>query len=266
MSASGRGAVLVWVLTLVLVPASPALAHSDDNYWFAEWRSQSRGSSDQKYEFTQQVPGDGNGNFADRVADGAKKWNDIAISGSDMHFVRNGVVSNYNPWSCPTWYRNGVHYRTVPDFDAAAFVCRSWDGQYYVNSFQVIFDPDPSPGGWYVGVDWNNQGPGESDVFGFSAHEFGHVSGGWSENWTPQGHFDPGANPNLCFNPSGPWADHHTMCKNTPPAGPSQGWVRSLEAHDIHHAGGLRLAALAQGEALRAWIVLSDHQWTFAVC
>lgn len=50
--------VVVFMFALVVLTSLPALAHSDDNYWDYEWRSQDRGTTHQDYEFTAQVPGE----------------------------------------------------------------------------------------------------------------------------------------------------------------------------------------------------------------
>jgi hypothetical protein len=104
-------------LLLVFVFAPAALAHDDNDYWDAEWRSADRGTTRQDYEFTEEVPGDSNGIFGDSVARGGQAWNAIAINGADMQFRRNGVVANYDPFNPCSLdnYRNGIHYRQIPD-------------------------------------------------------------------------------------------------------------------------------------------------------
>jgi hypothetical protein len=228
-----RLSIVVWILLFALATAIPASAHEAANFWRAEWRSQDRGTTKQYYEFTQQVPGDANGAFADRVAAGAVKWNDIAINGADMHFVRNGVVADYNPippCNQPN-YKNGIHFRDTPDnTDGYTTICISNIpfGTDLINNFQVIFDPDNS---WYTGVDYTGIGSAQQDVQGLSAHEFGHAVGGWTES-TQEGHFDNVSNPGLCG--SGvPDSDKHTMCAKSG-LGLEASLKRSLEPHDVH--------------------------------
>jgi hypothetical protein len=70
-----RIAALVWgsiVIAGLLAPVTAA-AHEPGDYWRLEWRSQDRGTTAQRYEFTEEVPGDANGAFADRVAGGRSR-------------------------------------------------------------------------------------------------------------------------------------------------------------------------------------------------
>jgi hypothetical protein len=161
------------------------------------------------------------------------KWNQIDINGADHHFVRNGVVGNYDPFAgCGSFaqYQNGIHYRQIPDDpDALAGICiDDTVGTDLIDSFQVTFDPDPD---WYTGVDYTGIGSPQQDVQGISAHEYGHVVGGWTGS-TPEGHFDNQTNPGLCG--SGvPDSDKHTMCAKSG-LGLEASFKRSLELHDYH--------------------------------
>ena len=123
-----------------------------------------------------------------------------------MHLVRNGVVANYDPFaSCSTipQYKNGIHYRDVPDgLLAIAPFCYTQvtPGTDLIDSFQVVFDPDFN---WYRGVDYSGIGSSQFDVFGQAAHEFGHVVGGWIDpggscSDCVGGHYDPTRNGALC--------------------------------------------------------------------
>lgn len=224
----------VWVLVISLFVSIPqASAHSDDTFWFAEWRSQDRGTSNQWYEYTSQVPGGATGAFADRVANAAQGWNAIAINGSDMTFLRNGATGNYDPFaSCGSipHYKNGIHYRNIPDNSRAygrVCITQVTPGTDLINSFQIIYDPSYT---WYTGVNYNQIPSNQDDVQGVGAHEFGHVMSGWTAS-TPGYHFDYGANPNLCY-PGVPHTGHHTMC-NYPGSGLPSSLQRTLEAHDI---------------------------------
>jgi hypothetical protein len=229
-----RIAGAVWVLSLIALSAQPAHAHTPANFFFAEWRSQDRGTTKQYYEITSEVPGDANDAFADRVADGAVKWNQININGADMHYVRNGVVANYNPFApCGDipHYKNGIHYRDVPDNPLATthYCFTDPPGTNLVDSFQIVFDPDKS---WFKGADYTNIGSSQFDVQGVAAHEFGHASGGWWEDFSNEGHFDNQSNPELCGS-GAPDSDKHTMCVNSG-SGLEASLKRSLEPHDVH--------------------------------
>jgi hypothetical protein len=221
---------LLLSILLLLIGVQPAAAHDDNNYWEVEWRSQDRGTSKQDYEFTNQVPGDSNGSFADSVARGSQAWNAIAINGADMHFRRNGAVANYNPFTpCDLAdYRNGIHYRDIPDNPLArALMCFTPGTNNWVDNFQVVFDPDYS---WYKGVDYTGIGGSQYDVDGTSTHEFGHVVGGWTDG-SVEGHYDPTNNATLCGSGVSIY-DQHTMCVSTGP-GLQASLRRSLETHDI---------------------------------
>jgi hypothetical protein len=191
----------------------------------AEWLSQDRGGNIY-YKFTNAVPGGSNGWFADRVAEAGQKWNAIPIGGPDFHFVRNGTTPNFNPHPCPA-PENAIHYRNISDgFSALTETCIVWVGQDYIATFQVTFDPDVN---WYKGPDPSGIAGNEVDLEGGASHEFGHVVGGWTKS-TPYQHFDPGVNPSLCFNPGGPWGQHHDMCAVWPVG---KTVLRTLEGHDI---------------------------------
>jgi hypothetical protein len=222
------GAVLAWAAALSLAGSS-AHAHDPNNYWAAEWQSQNRGTTDQDYEFTQQVPGGANGPWGDRVAEGGTKWNDVNINGPDMRYRRNGVVSNYNPYQdCIDLgvFRNGIHYRDTPnDSNARTSVCTTWLGQFYIRSFQMVFDDDQGP--WYTEPTGSTIDPGDNDVGSVATHEFGHASSGWT-NGSVLGHFVHDRNAALC--PEPPTQAWHTMCS---PSLPGRVWRRTLEEHDI---------------------------------
>lgn len=212
-----RSAVLVWALGFALIP-TVVLAHNPDNYYNGIWTQNA--AAEILYEFTQQVPGDGQGDFADRVADGAQEWN--AVPALDLTFKRHGVTGNYDPFqSCSDLppYKNGIHYRDINENPAASAKVCYHDG--HIDAFNIAFDPSYS---WYKGTAPGGLGPNEYPVWGMSAHEFGHATGGWLDN-TPAGHFDSQANPGLCDDTD----DRHTMCKNW---ATGQWRLRSLEAHD----------------------------------
>lgn len=222
--------VMLLSLVLVLLVSPHAEAHDDNNYWDYEWRSQDRGTSAQDYEFTIEVPGESSSNFEDGVARGGNAWNAIAINGADMDFNRNGTVANYNPFNpCNlAQYRNGIHFRDVPD-DALAVApaCSlTLPGTDLIENFQIVFDEDYT---WYKGADYTEIGSNEYDVDGVASHEFGHVVGGWTEG-TAEGHYDPSTNASLCGSGVSIY-DRHTMCSGTGPG--LQGSLRrSLETHD----------------------------------
>ena len=77
---------------------------------------------------------------------------------------------------------------------------------------------------WYSGT--GDPPNGQSDVWSFSAHEFGHATGGWLSG-SIGGHFG-GAT--LCPNSS----SRHTMCASLPTG---ENWWRSLEFHDSETFG-----------------------------
>ena len=226
-------AVVAWAVALVLIQALPAFAHNEDLFWDGvEWATEDRNTTKQFYEFTTEVPGDANGAFADRVAEGGQKWNAIDINGPDNHFVRNGVVANYNPFgSCPEIadFKNGVHFREVPDNPVARTrICRANTvfGTDRIMWFQMIFDESHS---FYTG---NAQGgtSGQYDVENVSAHEFGHAVGGWIES-SENGHFQsPRDGATICTTP---YTSRSTMCA-TFIAGSNGFYGRSLESHEIH--------------------------------
>ena len=223
---------VAWGLVLVLIQAMPALAHNEDLFWSGlEWWSEDRNTTKQYHEFTQQVPGDANGPFGDRVAEGGRKWNAIDIDGPDNHFVRNGVVANYDPFGgCGTIadWKNGIHYRQTPDNNVALTrLCRdvSVFGTDRIRWFQIIYDPSFD---FYTG-DAQGGISSERDLEGVSAHEFGHVVGGWLES-SQNGHFESPRGGTICETP---YTSKHTMCLGWP-GGPNGYYRRSLEPHDIH--------------------------------
>lgn len=221
-------AVLVWAVAIILAGSS-ATAHDQANYWAVEWQSQHRGTTDQDYEVTQQVPGGANGPWGDRIADAGSKWNDINIGGPDMRYRRNGVVSDYNPYQdCIDIgvFRNGIHYRDTPnDSIAWTTACKTWLGQFYVRNFQMVFDDDA--GNWYTEPTGETIDPNDNDLGSIATHEFGHASSGWT-NGSILGHFVHDRNAALCPEPATQaW---HTMCS---PTLPGRVWRRTLEEHDV---------------------------------
>jgi hypothetical protein len=226
-------AALGWAFAFILIQGLPALAHNEDLFWSGlEWWTEDRNTTRQYYEFTEQVPGDSNGAFADRVAEGAQKWNAIDINGPDNHFVRNGVVANYGPFGgCSTIadWKNGIHYREIPDNPAARTrLCRDTSvfGTDRIRWFQVIFDPDYT---FYTGDTIGGLDSGERDLEGLSAHEFGHAVGGWLES-SDNYHFESPRDGTIC---DPPYTSKHTMCASFP-TGSDSYYRRTLETHDIH--------------------------------
>lgn len=229
--------IVAWAFVFVVLQALPAIAHDPDDFWSGyEWASQDRNTTKQYYEFTEQVPGDSNGAFADRVAEGGQKWNAIDIAGADNRFVRNGVVSNYDPYrSCgdiegtSDEYKNGIHYRQT-NGNAAAQIKVCWDarvGTDRIFSFQIIFDPDVN---WYKSDSYSGIGSGERDVEATSAHEFGHGVGGWTTSSLY--HFESPRDGTIC---SASYTSRHTMCSGAVwPNGSTNPYRRTLESHDIH--------------------------------
>jgi len=226
--------IVLLIATVVILTSVPAYAHGDDNYWDYEWRSQDRGTTNQDYEFTSQVPGDdANGAFGDRTAEGGQKWNAIGIGGNDMHFRRNGVVANYNPFDdCSNIpdYKNGIHYRSLPGGAIGITSLCTSPGLFsnvYIDSFQISFESSEN---WYK-QDATSGIPGwQTDLESVAAHEFGHVVGGWLDAG-PYSHYTNAVNAAICPNP--PSNVTQTMCAGGDNSATGQTWRRSLEEHDI---------------------------------
>ena len=150
------------------------------------------------------------------MIDGTLQWNNVSTV--SFNWVRQTPdFSNYNPTPSPCASIqadvNGVHYRPVANFVAFTYTCSS--GSFLLHA-QVVFGSGQS---WYSGT--GTPPMNQVDAWAFSAHEFGHATGGWLDN-SIGGHFG-GAT--LCPENS----SKHTMCAII--SGGTT-WQRSLAFHD----------------------------------
>lgn len=157
------------------------------------------------YYFAGSVP---TGNPRDRIHDGAQEWNALPPL---LHFYKEGTHEPDPFHNCPQTPNVIRMSGGLPPYVYAETVkCSS----VYINSFQMRFNDD---------VDWwfQTDAPpaGQVDIWGISAHEFGHAGGFRGD------HFNE-ADPDTCE----PGVPRHTMCAGTLYQG--EVWQRTLELHD----------------------------------
>ena len=159
--------VLLISLSFLALPSN-ARAHSAFNYYSTSW-----GPSDVpdiNWRFTVQVPPS---TFRSRIIDGTLEWNNV--SGVNFNWVR--LTTDYanfdpDPSSCNTIPadKNGVHYRSLGSGVAVTHTCSS---SGFLSNVQVVFNSNV---GFYSGT--GTTPAGLSDLWSFSAHEFGPRDGG----------------------------------------------------------------------------------------
>lgn len=205
------------VAVAALVLGTGAVAHDKDTFYAKTWRS---GDRNQDYGFHSAVP---SGDFRDRVAGGAHRWNELA---GNMQFSRGGVnvTWTYGSTNCNNPGDNSIHYGEIdgpPEPGKVKTLAMTKHCYYtadpaHLHSFRMKFDHDDP---WYRGTgDTPND---KYDLLGVATHEFGHATG--FGQFGAQDHFSGGST--YCDSPK------HTMCPSISMG--ADGWS-SLEEHDKH--------------------------------
>ncbi len=154
-------------------PALPVYSSADFYHW--QWSPQSR--SPLSWSFTNSVPSA----WRFPISTAARSWN--AERRSLQYAAPDGDVSTYPPRGCDTKQldTNGVH-RTSLDgpngIVATTYSCIDATTAEAV-SIQVVIDADDR---WFTGN--TPSAPGEYDLIGAVAHEFGHATG-WEGHYAP---------------------------------------------------------------------------------